>query len=201
MTKAKNYNHPKRGFSTKVEPIRRLEDIQAIKDLLSDRPRDLCLFTFGINTAYRASEILSLTIGQVANLKHGDRLEIKQPKSGKYRAVTVNAVTVKAIANWLRVHPKNHIQSAPLFYSRKSGSALVVSTVSTMVKSWCSNIGLVGNYGSHSMRKTWGYHQRVSNNQPIPLLMVAFGHASQAQTLDYLCIQDEEIRNLFEMEL
>ena len=51
------------------------------------------------------------------------------------------------------------------------------------------------------MRKTWGYHQRVYNSQPIPLLMVAFGHTSQAQTLDYLCVQDDEVRNLYDLKL
>ena len=89
-----NLNHPKKGSSIKVEPIRSARSIKSIKRLLKDNPRDLCLFTFGINTAYRAGEILSLTIGQVAHLKAGDRLEVKQSKSGKYRAVTLNKVVV-----------------------------------------------------------------------------------------------------------
>ena len=71
-----------------------------------------------------------------------------------------------------------------------------------MVKTWCAEVGLRGNYGSHSLRKTWGYQQRVLKGKPIPLLMSAFGHATQSQTLDYLCIQDEEIENLYlDMEL
>jgi hypothetical protein len=35
----------------------------------------------------------------------------------------------------------------------------------------------------------------------IPTLMVCFNHATQKQTLDYLCIQPEEITNVFNMEL
>ena len=77
---ARNANHPKKGSTTKVEPIRTPKSIRAIKKNLKEHPRDLCLFTFGINTAYRAGEILSLTVGQVQHLKAGDRLEIKQPK-------------------------------------------------------------------------------------------------------------------------
>ncbi len=196
----RNPNHPKKGSSIKVEPIRDSKSIKAIKTLLKDHPRDLCLFTFGINTAYRASEILSLSVGQVAYLNAGDRLEIKQPKSGKYRAITVNRKVVDAFEAWLKIHPGKH-PDAPLFISQRTNKALSVSTVNNMVKKWCRSIGLTGNYGSHSMRKTWGYHQRVRNKQPIPLLMVAFGHTSQAQTLDYLCIQDDEIRDLYGMEL
>jgi len=64
----------------KVEPIRELKAIKRIKKLREDRPRDLCLFTLGINTAYRANEFLSLRIGQVDYLMPGDRLELRQSK-------------------------------------------------------------------------------------------------------------------------
>ncbi len=66
---------------------------------------------------------------------------------------------------------------------------------------WCQQVGLKGNYGSHTLRKTWGYQQRGQKNTPIPLLMEAFGHTTQKQTLEYLCIQAEEISELFDMEL
>lgn len=195
-----NANHPKRGACIKVEPIRNMRSIQAIKQLLKNKPRDLCLFTFGINTAYRANEILSLKVGQVAHLKAGDRLEIKQSKTKKYRAITMNTTVVQAVQNWLAVHPDAR-KTAPLFLSKRTKKALTVSTLSRMVKGWCAAVKLEGNYGSHSMRKTWGYQQRVRGKQPIPLLMVAFGHDTQAMTLDYLCIQDDEIKDLYTMEL
>ncbi len=199
--RAKNYNHPKKGASIKVEPIRQIEEIARIKANLADQPRDLCLFTLGINTAYRAGELLSISVGQVDYLRPGDRLDIKQSKSGKYRSVTMNRTVMATIRNWLSVHP-NPVRDAPLFWSRKSRSALSVSAVNALVKKWCREAGVLGqNFGSHTLRKTWGYHQRVHNNQPIPLLMVAYGHSTQAQTLDYLCIQDDEIADLYGMEL
>lgn len=196
----RNANHPVKGSSTKVEPIRDLKAIKRIKKLYADKPRDLCLFTMGINTAYRAKELLSLTVGQVDHLEAGDRLDIKQSKNRQYRATTLNRTVVASIDNWLRHHPDLH-EDAPLFRSFLTGDALKVSTVNNMVKQWCREVGLRGNYGSHSLRKTWGYHQRVQNGQPLPLLMAAYGHATQAQTLAYLCIQEEEIADLFAMEL
>ncbi|MEP2890923.1 tyrosine-type recombinase/integrase [Tateyamaria sp.] len=201
---SQNANHPKKGSSIKVEPIRDVKAIKRIKKLIAASPRDLCLFTFGINSAYRAGEILSLKVGQVDHLQAGDRLEIKQTKSGKYRAITVNRPVVEAIDIWLSVHPETNPEArpdAPLFPSRKKGLTLSVSTVNNMVKRWCKEAGLRGNYGSHTMRKTWGYHQRVQNNTPIPLLMDAFGHSTQAQTLEYLCIQESEIQDLYGLEL
>lgn len=200
FSKKNNANRPKKGSSIKVEPIRDLKAIKRIKKLYADNPRDLCLFTFGINTAYRAGEILSLKVGQVDYLQAGDRLEIKQTKTGKHRSVTVNQTVVDSIDSWLKVHPDLRAE-APLFISRKTGSALTVSAVHKMIKCWCRKAGLKGNYGSHTMRKTWGYHQRIQNNQPVPLLMAAFGHTTQAQTLEYLCIQESEIQDLYGLEL
>lgn len=196
----RNTNHPAKGSSIKVEPIRDLRAIKRIKKLRQDSPRDLCLFTFGINTAYRASEILSLKVGQVDYLQPGERLDIKQSKQQRYRATTLNRAVIDSIDLWLQHHP-DPVHDAPLFWSRKTESALLVSTVNNMVKQWCRDVGLRGNYGSHTLRKTWGYHQRVREKQPLPLLMQAFGHTSQAQTLAYLCIDDEEIGDLFSMEL
>ena len=75
VQKSPNDNHPKLGASIKVEPIRELKAIKRIKYILADNPRDLCLFTMGINTAYRANELLSLTVGQVDHLVAGDGRE------------------------------------------------------------------------------------------------------------------------------
>ena len=191
-------NHPKRGASIKVDPIRDIRAIKRIKiHLRKTNLRDYCLFTLGINTAYRANELLSLTIGQVRHLKSGDLLEIKQSKNEKYRATTLNNVSYNAIQDWLAKHPYPDNKHAPLFLSQRREASICVSTLNRLVKSWCIHIDLEGNYGSHSLRKTWGYQQRKKNNTPIALLMIAFGHSNQKQTLDYLGIQDNEVSDLF----
>lgn len=59
--KGQNPNHPPAGSTIKLEPVRDKKAIKRIKMLLADRPRDACLSTLGINTAYRANELLSLT--------------------------------------------------------------------------------------------------------------------------------------------
>ena len=200
MTKAnitvRNPNHPRKGSSIKVAPITDLQAIERIKYALRSNPRDLCLFTFGINTAYRANELVSIKVGQVAHLNAGDRLELKQSKNGKYRAATLNENVIKALRSWLRFHPEPE-PDAPLFRSFKTREALTATTLTAMVKSWCALVDLDGNFGSHTLRKTWGYHQRKTFNQPTALLSVAFGHSSERQTMDYLCIQPTEIEHLY----
>lgn len=149
---SKNPNHPAKGSTIKVEPIRDLATIAVIKRRLAERPRDLCLFVLGINTAYRANELLSLTCGQVDYLRPGDVLALLQSKTRTHRAITLNHAAVATMAGWLAVHPDPR-PGAPLFRSRSS-RALTVSTVSNVVKGWCAEAGLHGNYGSHTLRKT-----------------------------------------------
>ncbi|MBW4421921.1 MAG: site-specific integrase [Myxacorys californica WJT36-NPBG1] len=195
--KGENPHHPLPGSILTVEPIRDKKAIERIKKLLRDQPRDLCLFVLGINTAFRANELLSLTVGQVRTLQLGDVLRVKQSKTGKFRSVTVNGAVVKAISQYLAACSLP--EEAFLFQGKRG--CLTVPTVSTMVKTWCQHVGLKGKFGSHSLRKTWGYWQRMERGTAIPLLMEAFGHATQQQTLAYLGIQAEEIAQIYELEL
>ncbi len=64
-----------------------------------------------------------------------------------------------------------------------------------------SIVKLLRSYASHTLRKTWGYHQRVSFNVGIPELIACFTNSTQRQTLDYLCIHPEEIKSVYLNEL
>lgn len=196
---SKNPNHPEKGRIIKVEPIRRKKDIDTIKKLLSDNPRNYCLFVLGINTNLRASDLTRITAGKVRGLKPLDTIELKEKKTGKTRLITLNKSCIEAIQKLLASRP--YTDEEPLFISNRSGKALTVMAINNLVKKWCEEINLKGNYGSHTLRKTWGYHQRVTFNVGIPELMVCFNHSTQKQTLDYLCVQPDEIRDVYANEI
>ena len=52
----------------------------------------------------------------------------------------------------------------------------------------------------NSLRNTFGYHQRVTHGVALPVLVEVFGQ-TQRQTLNYLCVQDEEIREVYMNEI
>jgi integrase len=131
-------------------------------------------------------------------LKSGEDLVLKEVKTGKSRRITLNGACVTAIQDLLE--SSNLTDGDPLFKSRK-GAKLIIPSVSRLVKSWCKQINLKGNFAAHTLRKTWGYHQRVTFNTDIPTLMECFNHSTQKQTLTYLCVQPEEIRGVYENEL
>lgn len=196
-TTGRNPNHPKKGSTIKVDPIKKLKDIKAIKAILHDKPRDLCLFTLGINTNLRASDLLRITAGMVKDLKAGDELTLKEKKTGKHRRITLNKTATDAIQGLLS--SRDYQDEQPLFTGQRG--PLTVPSVNRLVKGWCRSINLKGNYGSHTLRKTFGYHQRVSFGVSVPELMVVFNHSSQRETLEYLCIQPEEVKSIYMNEL
>ncbi len=193
----KNPNHPKKGSSIKVLPIVKKKDIQLIKKLLADKPRDLALFTIGINTNLRASDLLRIQVKHVKHLEPGDSIELKEKKTRKNRVITLNGACISSIRNLLASKP--YKDEDFLFKSQRG--VLIVPSVNRLVKSWCKEINLKGNYGAHSLRKSWGYHQRVFFGTDLPTLMVCFNHSTQRQTLDYLCVQPQEVKAVYQNEL
>lgn len=93
----KNPNHPPKGSTIRVDPIKNLKDIKSIKKMLHDKPRDLCLFTLGINTNLRASDLLRITAGMVRHLEAGEELTLKEKKTGKHRRITLNKAVITSI--------------------------------------------------------------------------------------------------------
>jgi len=193
-------NHPQKGSEIKVEPIKDVKDIRSIKRLLKDQLRNLCIFTLGINTNLRASDLLKITAGQVRHLQPGEHFALREKKTGKDKNITINKTVHETVQALLATMP-DATDDQPLFQSRKGGTALCVPYLNSLVKAWCAEINLRGNYGSHTLRKTFGYQHRVQFNTDLPTLMHMFNHSSQKQTLDYLCIQPEEIKDAYLREI
>lgn len=193
-------NRPQKGSTIKVDPIRDPKDIRLIKRLLADRPRDLAILTLGINTNLRASDLLHVTVGQVRHLKAGDHFLIREQKTGKLREVTINKNVQETLQALISTMPDSGDGEA-LFQSRKGRQALTVSYLNSLVKTWCREVNLKGNYGSHTLRKTFGYIHRTVFNTDVPTLMHMFNHASQRQTLTYLGIQPSEIKEAYLREI
>jgi integrase len=61
----------------------------------------------------------------------------------------------------------------------------------------CNAVGLVGNFGTHTLRKTWGYQARQAG-VPLELIMHKLNHSNIAMTKRYLGITDDELRAITE---
>lgn len=196
-----NPNHPKAGDSIKVEPIRSEKDIKTLKALLSKNPRDLAIFTLGINTNLRASDLLGITISKVKDLQPGECFSLIEKKTSKRRTITINVTVYNALQALLKSLGDDVKDTDYLFQSRKGKQALSVPYLNNLVKGWCQNIHLKGNYGSHTLRKTFGFIHRTVHNTDIPTLMTMFNHSTQKQTLTYLGIQESDVQSAYLKEI
>ena len=183
-----------------VEPIRDRKKIAQIKNLLrgEGRFRDLLLFTVGVNTALRISDLLQLQIGQFLDdrgrYKH--RFWIHEQKRNKRHEVVINQSIREALEEYLEAYPGVAENSGHfVFFNTKTNSyfePIKRGQAWKFIVSICSEVGLPGNYGTHSLRKTWGYHARMQGVD-LALIMHKLNHESIAYTKRYLGITDDEL--------
>ena len=188
-----NKNHPKKGARTAVDPIRSRKDINSISKLLSDKPRDLVLFKMGINNGLRTGDLLGLKVKDVRKMKPGDSITIRENKTGKENVLMINKAVYKALRGYL--DKENPDDGDYLFPSQKGGH-LQPLAVNKLMKKWTSAINLEGNYGCHTLRKTFGYIQRTVYGVGFEILCKRFGHSNPAITMRYLGIQDKEVNGI-----
>ena len=198
MKKGQNPNHPKKGSRIAVDPIRDLKAVKKIKrKLRKGNPRDLLLFTLGINNGLRVGDLLNLKVKDVVDLEPGETLKIKEQKTGKTNILMINREVHQVFGLFLEEKkPKNN---DPVFRSKKGGKAISVPYASQLVKSWCK--GMKGNYGSHTLRKTFGFIQRTEFGVGFDILCKRFGHSSPAITMRYLGIEDKEVNGILLNEI
>jgi len=91
----------------------------------------------------------------VKDKKAGDELELKEKKTRKPRRIRLNKNAVEAIQRLLSADEHSDNQK-PLFSSQRGSGPLLTPSIIRLVKSWCKSINLKGNYGSHTLRKTFG---------------------------------------------
>ena len=183
-----------------VEPIRDRKRIAQIKNLLrgQGRFRDLLLFVVGVNTALRISDVLRLRVGDFLDEKRRIRRRfwIREQKRGKRHEVVVNESIRAAFSEYLAVYPE--VAQTPehfIFFNTKTRDCtqpIKRGQAWKFIRAVCREIGLPGNYGTHSLRKTWGYHAR-QQGVDLALIMHKLNHASLVYTKRYLGITDAEL--------
>jgi integrase len=187
-----------------VEPIRSKAKVFAIKQyILSDkynpgyRARDYLLFVFGINSALRISDLLSLKVKDVLDSQGQikESFKVKTSKTKKELKILINESVRKALKYYF--DQEKFPEPNDYLFKTHTGQMLDRIRAWKLIKKWVKEVGIdPTNYGTHTLRKTWGYHSRKNFGIPIELISEKLGHKSNAITKRYIGISQEEINNI-----
>lgn len=169
-----------------VEPIRDKKQIQTMKEYLRAKNiRDYLLFTLGINSGLRISDLLTLTIEDVTK----ERITLREQKTGKSKDFPLSATCRQAIDDYLKATGR---RKGILFPSRKGRDPLSRIQAYRILKEAAKEIGIKDSIGTHTLRKTFGYHAYQSGVD-ITRIQKLLNHSAPSITLAYIGITKEEL--------
>ena len=152
-----------------VDPIKSLDDIRNMKEFLAKKPRNALLFSFGINSGLRISDILALNVGDVRGKEY---IEIRELKMGKRKIFPINDKLKKEIEDFTKGMPEDQ----PLFYTQKGRRIERIRAYKILNKA-ARAVGITRRIGTHTLRKTFGYHC-YQKYDDVVLLQKIFNHFS-----------------------
>ena len=183
-----------------VQPIRDKKKIDTIKKiLLSKNVRDYCLFTLGINSGLRISDLLNLQIKDVIdqNGKIRDRIILREKKTNKTKDFPISDVARKAITEYLKIRKFEFDE--PFFLSNKQNNGkapLQRDQAYKIINNAAREIGITEKIGTHTLRKTFGYHAYKSGVS-IEVIQKLFNHSTPSITLRYIGITQDDLDGVY----
>lgn len=197
-----------------AEPIKSMNDISRISNYLiaNQRYRDNMLFIVGINFGLRASDLRELRFSTIITdtFMFRDSFPVFEKKTRntrkrkKNRYITINTAVIEAVTLYLENTPGVRM-SDYMFRSQSNrggnqNEPLSLKSIDRILKGIAADLNIPTKMSTHSLRKTFGYHQMLmsnNDNRKLLLLQKIFNHSSPAQTLDYIGITGEEIEEAY----
>lgn len=166
-----------------VEPIRDPEMVMDIAEYLKERnERDFVLFMFGIYSGLRISDILKFRVRDVRGKKI---IRIREKKTKKEKQFPINKELVPILEEY--VDGKKEYE---YLFSNPRKNKPISRQQAYNILSGAGEIFGVESIGTHTLRKTFGYHI-YQKTKDAAMLMDIFNHSSIHVTLRYIGVNQE----------
>lgn len=172
-----------------VEPLKKRSDIEKLKKYLKENNyRDYILFLIGINTGLRISDLLNLRVKDVLNQ---DYIYVKHKKTKRNKKYIVTDEMAREIMPYLN----NKHRDDFLFRARYKTTPISRVQAYKILKKACKACGVYLNIGTHSLRKTHGYHIHKTTDD-IKDVMFALGQKNEISSLAYIGKSQDRIDSI-----
>lgn len=175
------------------------QNLNLIRKLFDDKEYKISLFlAVGSFWGLRASDILRLKWNDILNK---DEFILVEKKTGKTREIKINRQLSQHIREcYSCITPGSDDQ--PIFLSQKN-TTYSIQRLNTIFKSMKKKYNLkVGNFSTHSMRKTFGREvfNKAGTNAELALVKLSqlFNHSSVMVTRRYLGISRDELLQTYD---
>lgn len=205
-----------------VQPIRNLSQIKQMEsNLRQQSERNYILFRLGIYSGLRISDILKL---KVKDIRNQDYFILKEKKTGKSKRLKIKPELKLELNNYI----KNMDDNDFVISSRERKDTIKITNrtknelgkyknIESVIKNTASNsplqrmqawriinstakqVGITEPIGTHSLRKSFGYHIFIKNNNNpriLAILQDIFNHSSPHITLKYIGISQDEMDDI-----
>ena len=176
-----------RGVARRVQPVTQKQAMNVLSWLRGQgNARNTLLWALGISTGLRISDMLRLRVGDLldADGEVATSIEVRETKTGKTRLVRLMKVARDAYMEYCR--EADPAAEDPLFPSRDGGKAITREQARRLVKKWCAECNLRGDFGTHTLRKTFAtIAYDSSGHDPVATARLT-GHANPSQLLRYI---------------
>ncbi|SHJ80165.1 tyrosine-type recombinase/integrase [Paramaledivibacter caminithermalis] len=188
-----------------VQPVKKSKDIKKIRQYLrgKNNKRDYAIWVCGTNFLLRATDLLKLRWNDVLEDENTFKthLIIGEQKIDKTARGKINDDVKEALKLY-----KNNISDFNIenyiFTSRKGDSHITVRSLHKIIKTTLKELGIKGNFGTHTLRKTGAYKIYADNIKDNPAIISyiqkILNHSSKSVTLRYIGIEAEEIDDIFD---
>ncbi len=181
-----------------VEPIRDKAKIKQMYQYLRGKDSKYGLmFKFGLNTGLRISDILPLKVKDIIykNGSFHEYLVISEKKTKKEKKIKLNDALRKAIEPYIKEYK---LSSEDYLFPSKKGAYVGRIQAYRVLKEAAELVG-IENFGTHSLRKTWGYWTYKMSKYNIGLIMDTFNHSSPKITLRYIGVNQDQQDELYSL--
>ena len=173
-----------------VEPIRDKHDIRRIIDYFNthDKRKYAVLFELGVNSGLRVSDLLKLKVKDVLDK---DKISLREKKTNKAKVFPLKPSLQKLLNEFCYKRDLNEY-----LFLGKHWQALDRIVIYKALVSACKCLNINANVGTHTMRKTFGYHH-YKQYKDIALLQTIFNHYTPEVTKRYIGITQDEINESY----